>query len=75
MEEDQEEAKGLVADHGPLPGLRLHDNKVHPLTQGAPGGQVVVAQPVRAQRVVPRPVELDALDALYTFCGQHCPIL
>ncbi|CAL8398794.1 unnamed protein product [Arctogadus glacialis] len=75
IKEDQEEAKGLVADHGPLPGLRLHDNKVHPLTQGAPGGTVVVVQPVRAQRVAPRPVELDALDALYTFCGQHCPIL
>ncbi|XP_059901104.1 uncharacterized protein LOC132452473 [Gadus macrocephalus] len=75
IKEDQEEAKGLVADHGPLPGLRLHDNKVHPLTQGAPGGSVVVVQPVRAQRVAPRPVELDALDALYTFCGQHCPIL
>ncbi|CAL8293672.1 unnamed protein product [Lota lota] len=75
IKEDQEEAKSWVGNNSTLPGLRLHDNKVHPLTQGAPGGQVVVVQPGRGQSVTQRPVELDVLDALYTFCGQHCPIL
>ncbi|KAK0141662.1 Oxygen-regulated protein 1 [Merluccius polli] len=75
IKEDKED-KGQTERNGTLPGLRLHDNKVHPLTQGPPGGQVVVVQPGRGQGVRPvRPVELDALDALYTFCGQHCPIL
>ncbi|KAJ3611660.1 hypothetical protein NHX12_021675 [Muraenolepis orangiensis] len=75
IKEEQEEAKDWAERSGTRPGLRLHDNKVQPLTQGTPGGQVVVVQPIRGQGVVHRPMELDALDALYTFCGEHCPIL
>lgn len=52
------------------------DNKVHPLVELPPEGEVVVAQPARGHGVVSRRVpEPDVLDLLYDFCGQNCPIL
>lgn len=59
-----------------LPDFKKMDNKVHPLVELSPDGEVVLAQPVRGHGVVNRRVpEPDVLDLLYNFCGQNCPIL
>ncbi|KAK2914215.1 hypothetical protein Q8A67_002614 [Cirrhinus molitorella] len=49
-------------------------NKVHPMTETAPP---VIAQPTKGQSagVTRHSAEPDALEILYMFCGQHCPIL
>lgn len=56
--------------------FKMKDNKVHPLAELPPDGEVVVSQPVRGHGVVSRRVQdPDMLDLLYDFCGQNCPIL
>ncbi|XP_053089143.1 oxygen-regulated protein 1 [Pangasianodon hypophthalmus] len=59
------------------PVLKKADNKVHPLTEATI--PTVVTQPVKGQTaqigVIKQSAEPDALDALFVFCGQHCPIL
>lgn len=59
------------------PVLKKADNKVHPLTEATT--PVVVTQPVKGQRaqtgVMKQSAEPDALEMLFVFCGQHCPIL
>ncbi|KAM3842094.1 oxygen-regulated protein 1-like [Diretmus argenteus] len=53
--------------------FKMPDNKIHPLV---PAGEAVVVQPKKGHGVVHRrPQEPDVLDVMYTFCGQHCPIL
>lgn len=49
-------------------------NKVHPMIETTPP---VVTQPTKGQsaEVTRRSAEPDALEILYMFCGQHCPIL
>lgn len=75
------DAKRGAERNGTLPAvgitdLKKMDNKVHPLVELPPDGEVVVAQPVRGHGVVSRRVpEPDVLDLLYDFCGQNCPIL
>ncbi|KAM3593362.1 uncharacterized protein V6R79_011121 [Siganus canaliculatus] len=67
--------------NGTLPGIgvtefKRKDNKVHPLVEQPPQGEVVVTQPGRGQGVMHRRLqEPDVLDLLYDFCGQNCPIL
>ncbi|KAM4544114.1 uncharacterized protein V3H82_021918 [Fundulus diaphanus] len=67
--------------NGTLPGIAVADfkmkgNKVHPLVEPPPGGEVVLVQPGKGQVVANRRVqEPDVLDLLYNFCGEHCPIL
>lgn len=74
-------AKRGAERNGTLPAVGITDfkkmdNKVHPLVELPPDGEVVVAQPVRGHGVVSRRVpEPDVLDLLYNFCGQNCPIL
>lgn len=74
-------AKRGAERNGTLPAVGITDfkkmdNKVHPLVELPPDGEVVVAQPVRGHGVVSRRVpEPDVLDLLYDFCGQNCPIL
>ncbi|KAK3545446.1 hypothetical protein QTP70_007706 [Hemibagrus guttatus] len=59
------------------PVLKKADNKVHPLTEATT--PTVVTQPVKAQNaqtgVIKQSAEPDALEILFVFCGQHCPIL
>lgn len=56
--------------------FKMMDNKVHPLIELPPDGEVVVAQPTRGQGIVNRRIQQpDMLDLLYNFCGQNCPIL
>lgn len=59
------------------PVLKKADNKVHPLTEATT--PVVVTQPVKGQSaqtgVLKQSAEPDALEMLFVFCGQHCPIL
>uniref|UniRef100_A0A9J8BKI4 Uncharacterized protein n=1 Tax=Cyprinus carpio carpio TaxID=630221 RepID=A0A9J8BKI4_CYPCA len=49
-------------------------NKVHPVIETIPP---VITQPTKGQsaEVARHSVEPDALEILYMFCGQHCPIL
>ncbi|KAF4110713.1 hypothetical protein G5714_007744 [Onychostoma macrolepis] len=49
-------------------------NKVHPMIETTPP---VITQPTKGQsaEVARHSVEPDALEILYMFCGQHCPIL
>ncbi|XP_070709450.1 uro-adherence factor A-like [Pempheris klunzingeri] len=65
--------------NGMLPAVtdfKMMDNKVHPLVELPPDGEVVVVQPGKGQGVVNRRLqEPDLLDFLYNFCGQNCPIL
>lgn len=57
--------------------LKKGDNKVHPLTEATT--PTVVTQPVKGQSaqtgVIKQSAEPDALEMLFVFCGQHCPIL
>lgn len=75
------EAKTGAEKNGKLPAVaisdfKMKDNKVHPLVELPPDGEVVVSQPVRGHGVVSRRVQdPDMLDLLYDFCGQNCPIL
>ncbi|XP_060729601.1 oxygen-regulated protein 1-like [Tachysurus vachellii] len=59
------------------PVLKKADNKVHPLTDSTT--PTVVTQPVKAQHtqtgLIKQSAEPDALEMLFVFCGQHCPIL
>uniref|UniRef100_A0A8P4GE03 Uncharacterized protein n=1 Tax=Dicentrarchus labrax TaxID=13489 RepID=A0A8P4GE03_DICLA len=79
--DNSEDTKMWAERNGGLPGLgvtdfKMMDNKVHPLTELPPDGEVVVAQPGRGQGVMNRRLqEPDMLDLLYNFCGQNCPIL
>ncbi|XP_029978945.1 oxygen-regulated protein 1-like isoform X2 [Sphaeramia orbicularis] len=77
--DDSEDTKTWAERNGTLPGVisdfKMMDNKVHPLVEVPPDGEVVVAQPVKNQSVVNKRYEPDMLDFLYNFCGQHCPIL
>ncbi|XP_062336337.1 oxygen-regulated protein 1-like [Osmerus eperlanus] len=86
---EEGESKTWVEKNGKLPAFTptdfkiMKDNKVHPLEDGPIEGQVVVVvQPgkgqtgLKGQTVVNRrPQEPDALEMLYVFCGQHCPVL
>lgn len=78
-QDDPEDTKTWAERNGTLPGVisdfKMMDNKVHPLVEVPPDGEVVVAQPVKNQSIVNRRYEPDMLDFLYNFCGQHCPIL
>lgn len=79
--DQSKDAKRGAERNGTLPAVGITDfkkmdNKVHPLVELPPDGEVVVAQPVRGHGVVSRRVpEPDVLDLLYDFCGQNCPIL
>ncbi|XP_068438436.1 oxygen-regulated protein 1-like [Clinocottus analis] len=79
--EESEDTRTWAERNGTLPGVgvtgfKLKDNKVHPLTEPPPDGEVVVVQPGKGQGVMSRRVqEPDMLDILYNFCGQNCPIL
>lgn len=57
--------------------LKKADNKVHPLTEATT--PTAVTQPVKGQSaktgVIKQSAEPDALEMLFVFCGQHCPIL
>ncbi|KAM9839724.1 uncharacterized protein ACBR49_016723 [Aulostomus maculatus] len=67
--------------NGALAGMsitdfKLIDNKVHPLIELPPDGEVVMVQPGKGQGIMNRRLqEPDVLDLLYNFCGEHCPIL
>ncbi|XP_037612558.1 oxygen-regulated protein 1-like [Sebastes umbrosus] len=79
--DDPEDTKTWAERNGKLPGagvtdFKMKDNKVHPLVEPAPDGEVVVVQPVKGQGVMARRMqEPDMLDIIYNFCGQNCPIL
>lgn len=69
------EKNGLLPSVG-TPDFRMKDNKVHPLVELPPEGEVVLVQPGKGQGIVNRRLqEPDVLDLLYNFCGTHCPIL
>ncbi|XP_015231151.1 PREDICTED: oxygen-regulated protein 1-like [Cyprinodon variegatus] len=76
-----EDSKTWTERNGALPGIgvidfKMKDNKVHPLVELPPDGEVVVVQPGKGQGVINRRIqEPDVLDLLYHFCGEHCPIL
>ncbi|RVE58677.1 hypothetical protein OJAV_G00196500 [Oryzias javanicus] len=76
-----EEPKTWTERNGMLPGVaitdfKMMDNKVHPLVEHPPEGEVVVMQPRKGQGIVNRRLqEPDVLDLLYNFCGEHCPLL
>lgn len=76
-----QDAKTKAERNGKLPAVgitdfKMMDNKVHPIIELPPDGEVVVAQPTRGQGIVNRRIqEPDMLDLLYNFCGQNCPIL
>ncbi|KAF7706208.1 hypothetical protein HF521_019462 [Silurus meridionalis] len=59
------------------PVLQKADNKVHPLTEATT--PAVVAQPMKRQHaqtgITKQSAEPDALEMVFVFCGQHCPIL
>lgn len=76
--DSSEDTKTWAERNGMLPAdFKMMDNKVHPLMEPQPEGEVVVVvQPGKAQGVVNRRLpEQDVLDVLYNFCGQHCPLL
>ncbi|XP_044033261.1 oxygen-regulated protein 1-like [Siniperca chuatsi] len=79
--DNSEDTKMWAERNGTLPGIgladfKMMDNKVHPLTELPPDGEVVVVQPGKGQGVMNRRLqEPDMLDLLYNFCGQNCPIL
>uniref|UniRef100_A0A3P9J3V0 Doublecortin domain-containing protein n=1 Tax=Oryzias latipes TaxID=8090 RepID=A0A3P9J3V0_ORYLA len=76
-----EGTKTWTERNGMLPGVgitdfKMMDNKVHPLVEHPPEGEVVVVQPRKGQGIVNRRLqEPDVLDLLYNFCGEHCPLL
>nr|XP_055073083.1 oxygen-regulated protein 1-like [Misgurnus anguillicaudatus] len=73
-------SKGCAEKHGILTIFSLPDikkaNKVQPMTEATPP---VVSQPTKGPSVQTelskRSTEPDALEILYVFCGQHCPLL
>nr|XP_008289033.1 PREDICTED: oxygen-regulated protein 1-like [Stegastes partitus] len=77
--DNSEDTKSWAERNGMLPGVpdfKIKDNKVHPLTEPPPDGEVVVVQPGKGYGVVNRRLqEPDVLDILYNFCGENCPIL
>ncbi|XP_068566428.1 oxygen-regulated protein 1-like [Cebidichthys violaceus] len=77
--EDSEDSRMWAERNGTVPGVadfKMKDNKVHPLMELPPDGEVVVVQPGKGQGVMSRRnQEPDMLDILYNFCGQNCPIL
>ncbi|PWA18091.1 hypothetical protein CCH79_00004065, partial [Gambusia affinis] len=75
-----EKSKTWAERNGTLPSIgvadfKMKDNKVHPLVELPSDGEVVVVQPGKGQVVNRRIQEPDVLDLLYSFCGEHCPIL
>lgn len=76
-----EDSKSWAEKNGMLPGVgapdfRMKDNKVHPLVELPPEGEVVLVQPGKGQGILNRRLqEPDVLDLLYNFCGAHCPLL
>ncbi|KAM9712321.1 uncharacterized protein ACNS7B_022914 [Menidia menidia] len=84
LAEDREppgDTKMWAERNGILPGIpitdfKVKDNKVHPLIEFPPDGEVVLVQPGKGHGVVQRRLpEPDLLDLMYHFCGEHCPIL
>ncbi|GAA6215115.1 oxygen-regulated protein 1-like [Lates japonicus] len=79
--DNPEDAKTWAERNGTLPAggvtdFKMKDNKVHPMVEVPPDGEVVVVQPGKGQGVMNRRLpEPDMLDFLYNFCGEHCPIL
>ncbi|XP_047205287.1 uncharacterized protein LOC124857834 [Girardinichthys multiradiatus] len=79
--DSSEDSKTWAERNSILPGIgaadfKMKGNKVHPLVELPPDGEVVVVQPGKGQGVVSRRIqEPDVLDLLYNFCGEHCPIL
>lgn len=79
--EQSKDSKTPAERNGVLPAVgtsdfKKMDNKVHPLVELPPDGEVVLAQPARGHGAVYRRApEPDVLDLLYNFCGQNCPIL
>uniref|UniRef100_A0A3B4EX14 Doublecortin domain-containing protein n=1 Tax=Pundamilia nyererei TaxID=303518 RepID=A0A3B4EX14_9CICH len=72
--DSSEDTKTWAERNGMLPAdFKMMDNKVHPMMEPQPEGEVVVVvQPGKAQGVVNRRLpEQDVLDVLYNFCGQH----
>ncbi|KAK7169674.1 hypothetical protein R3I94_000039 [Phoxinus phoxinus] len=69
-----EPAKCWAEKHSIVSVLTPPSNKVHPMTEATPP---VVTQPTKGQStaVTRRSAEPDALEIIYMFCGQHCPIL
>lgn len=59
------------------PGLKKAGNKVHPLKEATT--PIVTTQPIKGQSaqtgIIKQSAEPDALEMLFVFCGQHCPIL
>lgn len=59
------------------PVLKKAGNKVHPLMETTT--PTVITQSVKGQSadtgVIKQSAEPDALEMLFVFCGQHCPIL
>lgn len=59
------------------PVLKKPNNKVHPLTEATT--TTVVSQPVKGQSaqtgLIKQSADPDALEMLFVFCGQHCPLL
>ncbi|XP_061569483.1 uncharacterized protein LOC133423314 [Cololabis saira] len=76
---EADDPKTWSEKNGMFPGvtdLKMMDNKVHPLVEQPPDGEVVLVQPRKGHGIVnKRRPEPDALDLLYNFCGEHCPIL
>uniref|UniRef100_A0A3B4ZD99 Oxygen-regulated protein 1-like n=1 Tax=Stegastes partitus TaxID=144197 RepID=A0A3B4ZD99_9TELE len=77
--DNSEDTKSWAERNGMLPGVpdfKIKDNKVHPLTEPPPDGEVVVVQPGKGYGVVNRRLqEPDVLDILYNFCGENFQIL
>lgn len=72
----KETGRGTTSPAAGVTDFKMTDNKVHPLVEVPPDGEVVVVQPGKGQGVMNRRLqEPDMLDLLYNFCGQHCPIL
>lgn len=69
-----EPPKSWAEKHSIVSVLTPSSNKVHPMTETTPP---VVTQPTKGQstEVTRRSAEPDALEIIYMFCGQHCPIL
>ncbi len=67
------EKLSIVAVFTPM-DVKKAANKVHPMIETIPP---VITQPTKGQsaEVTRHSVEPDALEILYMFCGQHCPIL
>ncbi|KAM6971522.1 uncharacterized protein LKV04_017076 [Tautogolabrus adspersus] len=79
--DDSEDTKKPAERNGMLPNVgvtdfKKMDNKVHPLVELPPDGEVVVVQPGKGHGVMNRRrQDPDMLDVLYDFCGQNCPVL